>query len=60
MGHIINKWQGWGFPIHIHLAPEPVYFMMAFNVGDFPGGSVVKNLPAKQEMQVWPLCREEP
>ena len=47
MGHIINKWQGWGFPIHIHLAPEPVYFMMAFNVGDFPGGSVVKNLPAK-------------
>ena len=26
----------------------------------FPGGSVVKNLPAKQEMQVQSLGREDP
>ena len=26
----------------------------------FPGGSVVKNLPAKQEMQVWSLGQEDP
>ena len=26
----------------------------------FPGGSVVKNLPAMQEMQVWPLDGEDP
>ena len=28
--------------------------------GDFPDGSVIKNLPAMQETQVWPLCREDP
>ena len=31
--------------------------------GGFPGGSAVKNLPAMQEpqeMQVWPLGREDP
>ena len=27
---------------------------------DFPGGSVVKNLPAKQETQVWSLGQEDP
>ena len=26
----------------------------------FPGGSVVKNVSAKQEMRVWPLGREDP
>ena len=26
----------------------------------FPGGSVVKNPPAKQKMQVQSLCREDP
>ena len=26
----------------------------------FPSGSKVKNLPAKQETQLWPLGREEP
>ena len=26
----------------------------------FPGGSVVKNPPAKQEMQVWSLGQEDP
>ena len=26
----------------------------------FPGGSVVKNLPAKQEMSVWSLARADP
>ena len=26
----------------------------------FPDGSVVKNLPAKQEMQVWSLGQENP
>ena len=27
---------------------------------DFPGGSVVKNLPAMQETQVWSLGLEDP
>ena len=27
---------------------------------DFPGGSVVKNPPAKQEMWVWSLGEEDP
>ena len=27
---------------------------------DFPGGSVVKSLPAKQETQVWSLGQEDP
>ena len=27
---------------------------------DFPDGSVVKNPPAKQEMQVWSLDRKDP
>ena len=27
---------------------------------NFPGGSVVKNLPAVQEMQVWFLGQEDP
>ena len=26
----------------------------------FPGGSSVKNLPAKQETQIWSLGQEEP
>ena len=26
----------------------------------FPGGSVVKNPPSKQEMQVWSLGQEDP
>ena len=26
----------------------------------FPGGSVVKNLPAKQEIQAWSLGHEDP
>ena len=26
----------------------------------FPGGSVVKNLPAKQKTRVWPLGQEDP
>ena len=27
---------------------------------DFPGGFVVKNTPALQEMWVWPLSQEDP
>ena len=27
---------------------------------DFPGGSVVKNPPDKQETQVWSLAQEDP
>jgi len=27
---------------------------------DFPGGSVVKSLPAKQETEVWSLGQEDP
>ena len=30
------------------------------NIGGFPGGSVVKNLPAKQKMQVQSLGQEDP
>ena len=30
------------------------------NILGFPGGSVVKNLPAKQEMVVQPLHQEDP
>ena len=30
-----------------------------YNMG-FPGGSVVTNMPAKQETQVWSLGREDP
>ena len=29
-------------------------------ISDFPGSSVVKNLPVKQEMWVWSLSREDP
>ena len=29
-------------------------------IGDFPGGSAVKNLPAMQEMQVQSLDQEDP
>ena len=29
-------------------------------MGDFPGGSAVKNVPAMQEMRVWTLDREDP
>ena len=32
---------------------------MAKEETDFPGGSVVKNLPARQEMQVQSLGRED-
>ena len=29
-------------------------------VADFPSGSMVKNLPAKEEMQVWSLGQQDP
>ena len=35
-----------------HLFPLSVYYSLHYNRG-FPGISVVKNPPAKQEMQVW-------
>ena len=31
-----------------------------YTLMDFPGGSVVKNSPAVQEMWVWSLGREDP
>ena len=31
-----------------------------YSISGFPGGSVVKNLPAMQEMQVQPLGQEDP
>ena len=39
----------------------PIHFISQtlHDVG-FPGGSVVKNLPAMQEMQVWSLVQEDP
>ena len=33
---------------------------LAFSKQGFPGGSVVKNLPAVQETQVQPLGKEDP
>ena len=42
-----------------HLFPLSVYYSLHYNQG-FPGVSVAKNPPAKQEMQVWPLGWEDP
>ena len=37
-----------------------LYIHIYLNTWDFPGGSVVKNLPAMQEMPVWSLGQEDP
>ena len=42
----------------MHSVSLPLLFWLS--VMGFPGGSVVKNLPAKQEMQVQSLGREDP
>ena len=42
-----------------HLLPLSVYYSLHYNRG-FPGISVVKNPPAKQEMQVWSVGWEGP
>ena len=34
--------------------------MIVTIVVDFPSGSMVKNLPAKEEMQVWSLGQQDP
>ena len=34
--------------------------MIVTIVVDFPSGSMVKNLPAKEEMEVWSLGQEDP
>ena len=34
--------------------------MLVWIIRGFPGGAVVKNLPAMQEMQIWNLDREDP
>ena len=41
----------------MHSVSLPLLFWLS--VMGFPGGSVVKNLPAKQEMQVGSLGRED-
>ena len=38
----------------------PIVNSVAVNIGGYPGGSVVKNLPAMQETQVWSLSQEDP
>ena len=38
----------------------PTYFPHALVFLGFPSGSVVKNLPAKQEMRIWSLSQEDP
>ena len=39
----------------------PIHFVsQSLRVVGFPGGSVVKNLPAMQEMQAWSLGQEDP
>ena len=47
-----------------HLANEAdTYSLIQKNRSSIPGDSVVKNLPAMQEMQatqVWPLGQEDP
>ena len=42
-----------------HLFPLSVCYSLHYNQG-FPGVSVAKNPPAKQETQVWPLGWEDP
>ena len=37
-----------------------IFGNLSWNALGFPGGLVVKNLPAMQEMQVWSLGREDP
>ena len=44
--------------IPCNFASNTVRFHLLFR--GFPGGSDVKNLPAKQEMQVWSLGQEDP
>ena len=38
----------------------PFFFQMSMNYWGFPGGSMVKNLPAMQETQVQSLNQEDP
>ena len=43
-----------------HQLVSNFYFQLPKRALGFPGGSVVKNLPAKQEMWVWSLSWEDP
>ena len=44
----------------MHLLSDKVDFMIFKDFPSFPGGSVVKNLPAMQKMQVWVLSQKDP
>ena len=48
-----------GHPVRDHLECCQCY-RNAYDSGSFPGGSLVKNLPAKQEFQFQSLDWEEP
>ena len=37
-----------------------LFFLLIFILGSFPGGSVLNNLPTKQETQVRSLGQEDP
>ena len=49
--------QSWW--VNVRWASQPPFRLFIWELG-FPGSSVVKNPPAKQETQVWPLGQEYP
>ena len=48
------------FPTTSQHIYTPYSRRLKFTCPGFPGGSVVKKLPANQETQVWSLCQEDP
>ena len=65
--------SSWDHPSHCHFhfsfsykvtfaftADQSIIWGKAFNIAGFPGGVVVKNLPAMQDTRVWSLGQEDP
>ena len=50
----------WWNPCLLCLLRWQVYFLPLYHLGSVPDGSVVKNPPAMEEMQVWSLNCEDP
>ena len=46
--------------LHLGLSPWPLNYIISILSLGLPGGSVVKNPPAKQEMWVQSLGQEDP
>ena len=49
-----------GYILNFHSCPLSEIIYNPPHTGGFLGGSMVKNMPAKQETQVWPLGQEVP